>query len=74
MIWRYLEPFSIFVSLMYPLRTDPPQIKLTAKIQRHLSIHFNTRFFKGITHEEILSEVEKKGRIRQCWFCAVHGD
>jgi hypothetical protein len=21
-----------------------------------------------------LSEVEKKGRIRQCWFCAVHGD
>jgi hypothetical protein len=43
-----------------------------AKIQRHLSIHFNIRFFKGITHEEILSEVEKKGRIRQCWFCAVH--
>jgi hypothetical protein len=23
MIWRYLEPFSIFVPLMYPLRTDP---------------------------------------------------
>ena len=31
-----------------------------AKVQRHLFIHFNTRFFKGITHEEILSEVEKK--------------
>jgi hypothetical protein len=23
MIWRYLEPFSICVPLMYPLRTDP---------------------------------------------------
>jgi hypothetical protein len=31
-----------------------------AKVQRHLSIHFNTRFFKGITHEEILSGIEKK--------------
>ena len=31
-----------------------------AKVQRHVSIHFNTSFFKGITHEEILSEVEKK--------------
>lgn len=31
-----------------------------AKVQRHLSIHFNNRFFKEITHEEILSEVEKK--------------
>jgi hypothetical protein len=31
-----------------------------AKVQRHLFIHFNTRFFKGITHEEILSEFEKK--------------
>ena len=30
------------------------------KVQRHLSIHFNTRFFKGITHEEILSGIEKK--------------
>jgi hypothetical protein len=30
-----------------------------AKVQRHLSIHFNTRFFKGITHEEILSGIEK---------------
>ena len=27
-----------------------------AKVERHLSIHLN----KGITHEEILSEVEKK--------------
>jgi hypothetical protein len=34
--------------------------KKMAKVQRHLFIHFNTRFFKGITHEEILSEVEKK--------------
>ena len=31
-----------------------------AKVQRHLSIHFNTRFFKGITHEEILSGIEKR--------------
>ena len=31
-----------------------------AKVQRHLSIHFNTRFFKGITREEILSGIEKK--------------
>jgi hypothetical protein len=31
-----------------------------AKVQRHLSIHFNTRFFKGINHEEILSGIEKK--------------
>jgi hypothetical protein len=31
-----------------------------AKVQRHFSIHFNTRFFKGITHEEILSGIEKK--------------
>ena len=31
-----------------------------AKVERHLSIHFNTRFFKGITYEEILSDVEKK--------------
>jgi hypothetical protein len=31
-----------------------------AKVQRHLSIHFNTRFFKGITHEEIFSGIEKK--------------
>jgi hypothetical protein len=31
-----------------------------AKVQRHLSIHFNIRFFKGITYEEILSDVEKK--------------
>jgi hypothetical protein len=23
MIWRYLEPFSICVPLIYPLRTDP---------------------------------------------------
>jgi hypothetical protein len=31
-----------------------------AKVQRHVSIHFNTIFFKGVTHEEILSEIEKK--------------
>ena len=31
-----------------------------AKVQRHLSIHFNNRFVKGITHEDILSGVEKK--------------
>ena len=31
-----------------------------AKVQRHLSIHFNTRFFKGVTQEEILSGIEKK--------------
>ena len=31
-----------------------------AKVQRHLSIHFNTRFFKGLTHGEILSGIEKK--------------
>jgi hypothetical protein len=35
-----------------------------AKVQRHLSIHFNTRFFKGITHEEILNGIEKKSRIK----------
>jgi hypothetical protein len=34
--------------------------EIMAKVQRHLSIHFNTRFFKGITHEEILSGIEKK--------------
>ena len=34
--------------------------KKMAKVQRHLSIHFNTRFFKGITREEILSGIEKK--------------
>jgi hypothetical protein len=30
------------------------------KVQRHLSIHFNTRFFMGLIHEEILSGIEKK--------------
>jgi hypothetical protein len=31
-----------------------------AKVQRHVSIHFNTRFLKGITHAEILNEIETK--------------
>ena len=30
-----------------------------ANVQRHLSIHFNTRFFKGVTNEDILNEVDK---------------
>ena len=34
-----------------------------AKIQRHLSIHFKTRLFKGITHKEMLSEVENKIKL-----------
>ena len=29
-------------------------------VQRHLSVHFDTTFFKGITHEEIMSEIEKQ--------------
>ena len=30
-----------------------------AFVQRHLSIQFNIRLFKGVTHGEILREIEK---------------
>ena len=34
-----------------------------ATIKRLLSVHFNTRFFKGVSNEEILKEVLKKVEI-----------
>jgi hypothetical protein len=34
-----------------------------ATIKRLLSVHFNTRFFKGVSNEEILKEVFKKVEI-----------
>ena len=30
------------------------------KINRHLSLHFNSKLFAGIKHEDILTELEKE--------------
>jgi hypothetical protein len=30
------------------------------KINRHLSLHFNSKLFTGIKHEDILTELEKE--------------
>ena len=34
-------------------------IKMPVSVSRHLSVHFNTKFFKGITNDEIMGELEK---------------
>lgn len=45
------ETFFVHVENCSPAMTD--------QVRRHLSIHFSNRFFKGITHEEILSALEE---------------
>jgi hypothetical protein len=48
--YNYSIAFAMLVSV-YMRRMEK-----MAKVQRHLSIHFNSRFFKGITHEEIVDK------------------